>query len=415
MRKYQQLLLLIVSAFSMVVLLSYKSENNRLKEILQMVNFFGRKDTTLMMRLESNNKDDDFNDIVYPMPVWQAIGGSFHAYSSFWQKKQLIACGEAIVLVIGKKSAIINFKCALQFSDNLIVAGKFKFYHLDEGEEEADKFDFMSYKFICKIHRDFGVPAKLIFTEVATNLSYNLLLRQVSSVSSQKMQLATICLNMANFNTTTTFAKKTNLLQFFFHHQAIGIENYLIYNGDAVPYDVRRLIRRTSLNLNYFPFNFPFSQNHSKLIRRLIEVDCLMRNTNEAKFVFLLNINEFVYPNKKIQDAGSVLRSLDHYDQSIKRFELSSFGVCLDRKNKFLIDNTLYDPQLKFDYRLYVYKPSLETESNKSVTLPISLGLTHRYVDCLNTKDNLYDWRNSLRQDFMHYLECVKNDIEFFF
>lgn len=41
MRKYQQLLLLLVSIISVTVLLIYKSENNRLKYVLEVVNFFG--------------------------------------------------------------------------------------------------------------------------------------------------------------------------------------------------------------------------------------------------------------------------------------------------------------------------------------------------------------------------------------
>ncbi|XP_055838770.1 uncharacterized protein LOC129906843 [Episyrphus balteatus] len=415
MRKYQQLLLLVISAISVIVLFSYKSENNRLKYILHVVNFFGRKDAALMMRLENATKDDDFNDFAYPLPVWQKIGDSFHAYSSFWQRNELMAGGEAVALVTGKKSAIINFKCALQYSNDRIITGKFKFYHLDESEAPTDKIDFFSYKFLCKLSRDFGVPEKIIFTEVASKVSYKLLLRHVKPQVAHGMQIATICLNMADFNKTMSFATKANLLQFFFYHQTIGIDHFFIYNGDAVPYHIRKVLRKTSVNLNYFPFNFPFAQNDPKKIRKLIETDCLMRNTNGAKFTFLLNINEFVYPNRKIQDTGSVLRSLDHYDRDIKRFELASFGVCLDHKNKLLIDNTLYDPELKFSHKLYAYKPTMQTESNKSVTLPLSLALTHRYVDCFSTKDGFYDWRNSLRQDFMQYIESVRTEIGFLF
>lgn len=414
MRKYQQAFLFVISGASLIFLLIYKSENNRLKYILHLVNFFGRKDAALMIHLENSTKDIDFTDFSYPLPAWQYIGHGFYAYSSFWKRNQLMVGGESIVLVVGRKSAKVNFKCALEYRNNITITGKFKFYHLNKSEITTNKMDFFSYKFFCKTNKEFGIPEQIILTGSLSNLSYSLLLRPEKSAM-RHMQTATICVNMVDFKRSSNFAKQTNILQFFFYHQTIGIDNFFIYNGDAVPYHIRRILLKTNLIINYFPFNFPFVQDDKKEIRKLVEIDCLMRNSRQAKLIFLLDINEFVYPNKNILDSGSLLKALDHYDEGVNLFELASFGVCLDYKNKFLMDNTLYDPEVKFNHKLYAYKPTMRTESNKSVTLPLSLAFTHRYINCSNKEDGFYNWKKSLRQDFVKYLQSVRTKIGFMF
>ena len=70
MRKYQQLALLIISAFSVGILLLYKNENQRLKDVLHVVNIFGRTDEAVLKRLENSTNDDE-TPHMGPMPVWQ--------------------------------------------------------------------------------------------------------------------------------------------------------------------------------------------------------------------------------------------------------------------------------------------------------------------------------------------------------
>jgi hypothetical protein len=87
MRKYQQLCLLLISVISVTVLLIYKSENNRLKYVLEVMNFFGRNDANALIKIEGLGKNSTyFFDYSSPLPVWQNIGNNFYAYSSFWKK-----------------------------------------------------------------------------------------------------------------------------------------------------------------------------------------------------------------------------------------------------------------------------------------------------------------------------------------
>jgi len=114
MRKYQQLVLLLISCLSVGILLMYKTENNRLKYVLKYVNFFGRNDAAVLRRLENGTKEDGPQAVLWrPLPVWQMIGDSFHAYSAYWMRNELVAGGEAHVLVVGKKGAVVDFRCTL--------------------------------------------------------------------------------------------------------------------------------------------------------------------------------------------------------------------------------------------------------------------------------------------------------------
>lgn len=89
MRKYQQLALLLISCFSVGILMMYKTENNRLKYVLKYVNFFGRNDAAVLRRLQNGTENEDGHQLLKtafskPLPVWQLIGDSFHAYSAYW-------------------------------------------------------------------------------------------------------------------------------------------------------------------------------------------------------------------------------------------------------------------------------------------------------------------------------------------
>lgn len=108
MRKYQQLLLVVVSLISVTILIAYKSENNRLNNVLNVVNFFGRTDSLSLVKIENvSNFSYGFD---FPLPSWTNLGNNFHSYSSFWRKNDLVAGGEAISVVVGSLHASVLFQ-----------------------------------------------------------------------------------------------------------------------------------------------------------------------------------------------------------------------------------------------------------------------------------------------------------------
>jgi hypothetical protein len=110
MRKYQQLLLVLVSVISITVLIIYRSENERLNNVLNVVNFFsGQRDISLV-KIENLNFSNFTYKLDYPLPSWSYLGNEFHAYSAFWKKNDLVAGGEAIALAIGSVHGNVMFQ-----------------------------------------------------------------------------------------------------------------------------------------------------------------------------------------------------------------------------------------------------------------------------------------------------------------
>lgn len=107
MRKYQQLLLILVSLISITVLVIYRSENERLNHVLNVVNFFGQREISMVKIENFSNFTFSFS---YPLPTWTFLGNGFHGYSAFWRKNDLVAGGEAITLVVGSLHANVQFQ-----------------------------------------------------------------------------------------------------------------------------------------------------------------------------------------------------------------------------------------------------------------------------------------------------------------
>lgn len=110
MRKYQQLILVLISVISVTVLIAYKSENERLNHVLNVVNFFGQRESVSLNLVKIENFSNFTYRFDFPLPTWSYLGNDFHAYSSFWKKNDLIAGGEAVALAIGSEHGNVMFQ-----------------------------------------------------------------------------------------------------------------------------------------------------------------------------------------------------------------------------------------------------------------------------------------------------------------
>ncbi|XP_053963803.1 uncharacterized protein LOC128866828 [Anastrepha ludens] len=426
MRKYHQLLLVVISCISIIVLLTYKSENTRLKDVLSAVNFFSRKDAE-ELRLVNNftATDEDTIDFNRPMPVWQLIGSSFHAYASYWHRNELVSSGgEVLTLVTGKIGAVVNFRCSAYYDNERIVQGRFRFQHINQGTNNNDTI-FLNYIFYCRLKSDLGEPTSIVYTDVGggSNADHKLRLRAIKNENRSNVpqtQLA-ICLDLVTLNISNSFGRNdANWLEFFLHHYVLGINQFIVYNGDELSEMLLQQLRKNkNLHIHSLPFNFPFTdKNHTSNLRDMIRTDCLLRCMHKAKFSILLQPNEFFFPNAKLSDYHSVMYSLHSHSTDNTAFELQTYSVCIDQKNKLLTNNSFYDPEVVKPHQIYIYRPLVPTSatnspagSTSSTALAQSLAFAHRYIDCTHVgKDGLHTWHNTLRQNFMNNI--INNRLE---
>ena len=178
---------------------------------------------------------------------------------------------------------------------------------------------------------------------------------------------------------------------------------------------VQGIITQTTINVNFFPYNFPFNRKSEKT-RQIIESDCLMRTVHMSKYAILLNPNEFFFPRTKIDGTGmgTILENLQNYDTQVSRFELPQFAVCIDNLKSLLMDSNMYDPEIT-GHKSSIYKPIVNNENLKSIGLTTTHGFIHKYIDCFGGKNILHDWRNSIREDFMQYILSVRSKLNIMF
>lgn len=158
MRKYQQLILIIVSIISIVSLVQYRNEYLRLRYVLQVLNFFGSPNSIIDNNCISLNEsfvnsEHNFYKYSDPSPIWYNFEGYF-LYSAFWEIKDADNGKRAVkILAVGPESSFQNYKCRIWF---------------DEGEDTLFLFSpLLSNRHYSKrIHcvLTLGLPRNLIMT-----------------------------------------------------------------------------------------------------------------------------------------------------------------------------------------------------------------------------------------------------------
>ncbi|XP_067632518.1 uncharacterized protein [Eurosta solidaginis] len=425
MRKYHQLTLVLISCISVIVLFTYKMENSRLKDVLTAVNFFSRKDAEELRLVNNftslNEGKIDFNR---PMPVWQLIGNAFHAYASYWQRNELVSSGgDVLTLVTGKSGAVVNFRCSAYYNDGRLVQGKFRFRHLNQQKKQMGNLStttYTNYIFYCRLKNDFGEPKSIVYNDFSEsdNAEHKQRLRLLKKGKSDNMpqiQLAA-CIDLVSFNMSSDFGRSdVKILEFFLHHYVLGINQFIVYNGDELSEGLLQKLRtHTNLQIELLPFNFPFTSNNVKAddLRELLKTDCLLRSMHKTKFVIVLEPNEFLFMNTKSKEDHSVMSSLHRDSPNSNAFVLQTYSVCMDSKNNFLTNNTFYDPDVLQPHNIYIYKPLVPTtaaSTSGTANLAPSLAFAHRYIDCVHIgKDGLHRWDNALRQHFMNRINEIR-------
>lgn len=435
MRKYTQLCLVLMTIISIIVLLMYRNEYKQLKYVLDVVNFIGRKDEISLIHLENQTNfypesSYQFNE---PMPVWQRIGNGFHAYSSFWLKpNELKAGGELITIVGGLKHSIVSFKCELNYDDGRVQKGKFVFIREDiVGDDPSGASNdehFIVYKFVCKVNKDFGIPKHAIFTDLNTKAKHKLYIRNLTHKNIKELLTMTVCVNLVPKNQTeiNPFLTEFNLLQFFLHHQLIGVDEFLVYDSSMISSTLRQNLFSHGIKLNAFPFNFPFDISQSTKIRKLIEMDCLLRTSNSVKYTTILTARDYIYTNGNLMTKPhQLLQMLKNplYGTDVQ-LEILTNPICRHQIKKIFSDNLLIsinassiDTNKIFLYKTnYIFTRNNNVASNPNAAnarLNKNLIFNNHYSDCDNkynqiiNNNNPIEWRSVISDEFREYVDQI--------
>ncbi|XP_052871962.1 uncharacterized protein LOC128277530 [Anopheles cruzii] len=426
MRKYQQLALVLLSITCVVILLVYKSENNRLKYVLEVVNIFGRNDAASLIRIDNSSRLHSLSyDLDNPLPAWQRIGDGFFVYSSFWQKNELAAGGTVISIIVGLEQAIVNFKCQIQHDTKDLVTGKLLFTRIERPNTGSVKNptgeSFVVYKFLCKLSRDFGQPTEVIYTDVNHAINRYVPLRVLESKSVRQRMTITACVDMNDYlELEEDVRHPAAVLQYFLHHQIVGVEDFIVYNSNALNGATASLLYNHGIKINLLPYNFPFDLSNRQQNQMIIEMDCTMRNYNAAKLTFVGAINEYLYPSSRLRLNNQFLTYAWKVSSDVSRFAVSTRSVCIDSRKKIFSDNLLYDVDAHSDSegQFFVYKPQHYNRSAggtidlmKTLDVERNMLFVHRYGGKCSSKANLHEWTEGLHGDFLQYIMDVGREL----
>lgn len=391
----------------------YRSENTRLKYVLEVVNFFGRSDNAIV-RLENTTKTYIENyDLANPTPVWTRIGTDFHVYSTFWNNNTLKAGGlESVSLVAGIGN--VRFQCEMEFENGKTQRGKFIFTREDivDVPSDATSENFIIYTFICKINRDFGYPKKIVFIDTNSHS------RHAVNVRSNKLrpdkQFLTVCLNLAPIDAKAKFPLTDNrFLQFFYHHSFVGVHSFIIYDtDDLISTKVRQILLKNGITINVLPYNFPFeSTTHPKRKQRILEMDCLLRTKPFSKYTIISTPNEFLYTETNLKSPQSPLKLLKKYAADKNLFSLPAKTICVENAVVQLAANNrsrVDAPNITFP----LYKPDYKFDDSENVRIDDGKLSVHRYVNCGDASAATLDWRTAASSSFLEYYDTIAREVK---
>lgn len=428
---------MIVSVLSVAILIIYRHENSKLKYVLEVVNFFGRSDSVSLVRLENGTT---VNPAIYnfdhPLPMWTRLDNDFQAYSSYWHKNSLNVGGEVVTVTVGLQSRKLRFRCQLMYSNGQSSSGLFSYIRLDKDTDTPPSSknveNWSVYKFTCKTNRDYGSasgPHSIIFRDLNTGADHFMPVKDLSpALDTTKPALpkitVAICIDFTPYNLTKDVQQQTNyftereILQFFLHHQLVGIDEFLLYETNNFPTKVQDLLYHHGIRVTRLPYNFPFELNNEVKNRIAIETDCLLRTSVHVKQVFVARFNEYFYPPDNIKRNRTFIRSLDIHPHNINRFEMIVKPVCVPPvpagDKRLFADFHLFGATVERDRPYFVYRPMYELQDRiKSIELDRNSGHVQRYTrNCTHkANDDLQDWRQTLAPEQMKFISTHTNEL----
>jgi hypothetical protein len=408
MKKYYQLALVIISLVSVVTLLFYRHEYNRLRYVLEVLNFFGKpggqqsgvtSDECIAGNSSHGKKFLNFDE---PVPTWQRVGGTHFVYSAYWELSEEGRRVKALSVEFG--DSIPNFGCSFWFEDrDASVLGTFSFSKIavkeavNEVSGDKNKPRITGYYLFCIAKDVTNVPYGVAFYKTDDAVPSKAFIPVYYANEKLPFSNSTaVCITAS----LTPGLPKSAVAEFFGYHQLVGIKNYIIYNG-GLPGKVLTFLDGTSmhdgfgLDVSVLPWNFPVASLQTEAVARMMmEQDCLLRTMGKVHNVAVLTWEQYIVPRYH-HLLASMLDDFDSGRKSISRFEIPCVTFCIEfpdgeraePSSPLVVRKTRYRKVGNSGSPFYVYRPHLISTSNRELaatTQRVSQGIAavHQYARC---------------------------------
>lgn len=349
MRKYYQLLLIIVSVISVVSLLFYRNEYLKLRYVLQVFDFFGTVEVKNedCVRLMSNLTDriNEENPFSEPRSAWTQFA-DFQVFSSFWIENGEESYSKTVA--VGPRSAFVGIKCRLWFEidDGIVVKdGEFSYnvdsdsiihpYHRNTSHIRSSLL--LKYDLLCR-SKDKPLPWESASAVLLINNDQHRLL-PVRYRQPKSAWQSVICIQP-----DYSVMSKINLIELLSYYDAIGISHVILYDNGIhhriYPFlDYVNQRKRIFESITIVNWNFPLMPNDgvlSSVEYLAYKDDCLSRSYGIANVVVLSSWNQYVIPKKRHNLTDLLLP----FAKSASELEvkLPTLVCCTDMKDDSTVD-----------------------------------------------------------------------------
>jgi hypothetical protein len=407
MKKYYQLALVIISLVSVVTLLFYRHEYNRLRYVLEVLNFFGKPGgqqsslTSDNCIIGNSSQAKEFLNFAEPEPAWQRLSNTHFLYSAYWEISGKERRVRALSIEFG--DGIPDFACSFWFEDrDAAVLGTFSFSKIEmketvkEALKDKNRPKITGYYLFCKAKDISSVPYGVSFYNT-DDIVLSRVFIPVYYTSEKLLSNGTaVCI----VTPPTPGLLKSAVAEFLSYHQFVGVTNYIIYNG-GLPNKVLSSLRgaavreRLGLSISVLLWNFPVQSREAEGVARLVmEKDCLFRTMGRVNNVAALTWEEYIVPRYH-RLLPSMLDDFDSGRKTTSRFEIQSITFCIEFPDDeqaepgspLIFRKTRYSKIGNRERPFYVYRPHLISASNGDLAVttqrvPQGIVAVHRYAPC---------------------------------
>ncbi|KOB70667.1 Uncharacterized protein OBRU01_14810 [Operophtera brumata] len=405
MRKYYQLILVIVCFVSIVTLLIYRHEYYRLRYVLEVLNFFGKPglseiefcgpgfNATMLSEIVRNTS----MGVRETPPLFQQIDDNFYSYSSFlrsyqkYEKLSPMRAHNIDTIVVGRAHIKPNFRCNIWLEDtDKPKVGRFSFEVVSEPIN-----DYSLYVFQCYLNKDLGKPKGVSFYVNDYNINpIHAPIIKVIQVNTKRKLRESASIRFVNnivpaicvIPNQVPLVSRDSFIEFLVFHHMMGVNHFTIYDSMISEDIIRRLNLLpsdiTQWDIQFFPLNYPyvFAKSYS-IVRNAIELDCLFRHfrldkeeTNKASHAMVLSWDEFLVPRVH----SNIKAVIDDYDptRKLRTIVIKPLLFCLNQE---------IDSNTEIGY------PDIMRKSHYYMTPQIMKSVYIRNLDSMSVFEDIYN------------------------
>lgn len=301
MKKYTQLALIVICIVSVLALLVCERRYANMKVILEVMDVFETKDSAVKCEKQIEAlRRSQFGSLSSAtpaiFPVWkELLGGALSAYSAFWDCQS--GQNASKVVVAFENSLPSDLRCLVWFDSS---------HHVEADDLNVHVLDVQ------------GARSAAVLECLVGNVSLEPL---GVSFSSRGVMSQIVSLQPTDGKATSNFSvclpplassvSPLSLAEFTIYHRHIGVEDFVFYDGDALP-NAKRLLAAvpatTYATLTILPWNVPGKFVEVSESARI--ADCLLRTKRRSRSTVFLDTNQFV-SLYQAKDLNQLSRGLD--------------------------------------------------------------------------------------------------------